>query len=301
MYSIKSLASIVLLLNPSSSMMNNSTELTPFVGIPFSNFSAILARECNSELSQIEDPSSAQTAWESATADAWNNLPQGSASPFLVSNKTPQMSGYKRKQSLLPFFASSTMDESVVYNRGDQTVVLIQTTKEDALSLKSKLENNTVDSNFIQLQPLLPMSKIMQGIVASSKRFSDGKRSRTKVIVSSGPGVATNNEGDMQLAADILQNVVNRDEITVENDLKASFPFSWRSISANLTGTNSSSTSQNTTMSTTVDGSYMSFEIHQRGRSIDQYELLSFIAGLAAQPQITNVELEGDITMFNAI
>lgn len=177
-----------------------------------------------------------------------------------------------------------------MYNGGDMTCVLIRASGDT-------IRGVTVASADVKIQPLLPMMKTGKGVIdACKKRFGDGSGGggvSARINAMLGPGVANEVGSADALGRKVLDKMKGS---TMGVALRETFPSSEREILEGLGEEKlGESFFQRVSVSSGYKGESISFDIQTSTPGVSWSKVLAFLAGLASQPEITSVEVQGEM------
>jgi len=187
-------------------------------------------------------------------------------------------------------FEGAVFSEFPMYNHGDMTCILIRASGDT-------IRGVTATSGDVKIQPLMPVMKTGKGIVeACKKRFGDGSGgggASARINAMLGPGVATEAGSADVLGGAILDKLKGS---TLGVALRETFPSSQREILEGLGEEKlDESFFQRVSVSSGYKGESISFDIQTNTPGVSWSKVLTFLAGLATQPEITSVEVQGEM------
>lgn len=269
-------------------------DLSHGIGMSFTEFKKILNRDCSNELASLSS-ADAQEVWIEATGLVWDDIYASDRThsfPFLVGS-SKEGSGYSRKVDLQNnFFADITDSISeleVTYNADDQTIFSVQVQSGAAETMQDAFMMD--GSGLYYMQPLLPMCKLNDGLMASSQsRFSSG-------VVPATLQVQFGDDMESSLIPGSKDSVVSDLElynIGYQNDLQEVFPVNWQAIQSKVTP---SSSTQITETSSSFSRDSVRIVINRESTNFNSDELLSFVSGIAIRSDVVYVELMEEVTI----
>lgn len=180
-----------------------------------------------------------------------------------------------------------------MYNAADKTCILISATG-SAIKAAEGVERDDGGVTF-EFQPLLPIMKPSQGIVkACRKRFGDGNHgggAPVRIEAVLGPGMTADTLIDKGLLLRLKGAVMS---VAV----RETFPSSARDILTGLEGeTLEDGFFNRVRVSSGYKGESLVFDIDYSLPGVSASKVLAFLAGLANQPEISSVELEGEMIL----
>lgn len=288
--------------------MTNDNDDNNSRGMTLAEFNLVFERQSKYELAMLDTDTStidggavapSLRMWNAATQALWAD--DATTTPFLpmlVSSRAVGKSGYGRRQELMSLFPDGHRDVlQAVYNKEDATVFLTRLTRGEAASVWSKAAAGSSSSD-VRLQPLLPMCKVQEGVLASTEPFRSSS-DRTAVIrieLADGVSSGTTEEGT-RVAQELVDAARSRNREAISQQLRRVFPYSWSAILPDLVVDDDKNDAVDVKIAANNKGNRLTLLIERGTNDFHQAELLSLIACVAEDHRVVSVEVQRSINL----